>query len=442
MSFPRYERYSSSDIPWIEELPEGWKTQRLKTIFQLMARSVRDEDEIITAFRDGEVTLRNKRRQEGFTNALQEIGYQGIRVNDLVIHAMDAFAGAIGVSDSDGKSTPVYSVCRPRSATTSSRYYGSLLRYMALSGYINSLAKGIRERSTDFRWSDAGNVLVPVPSADEQASIVRFIEQETAKIDALIEEQQRLIELLKEKRKAVISEAVTKGLNPQAAKTNSDIGWLGDIPAHWRLSRVKRLAKIISKGTTPTTVGAEFTDVGIRFLKAENITVKGVSAEPEFYISAASHELLSRSALIENDILVVIAGATTGKAAILPFGLTPANTNQAVSFVRLKEPRYTQFVNWWLSIDGIQKSVLLSSVQSAQPNLSMEDLGNLAIAVPPIEEVAEICKLLEWQLVALDQPLAATESLIEILEERRSALISAAVTGKIDVRNYTPKEAA
>jgi type I restriction enzyme, S subunit len=102
MSFPRYERYSRSDIPWIEALPAGWKTQRLKTTFQLMARPVRDEDEIITAFRDGDVTLRNKRRQEEFTNALQEIGYQGIRVDDLVIHAMDAFAGAVGISDSDG----------------------------------------------------------------------------------------------------------------------------------------------------------------------------------------------------------------------------------------------------------------------------------------------------------------------------------------------------
>ncbi len=182
MSFPRYESYSLSDIPWIEELPKGWRTQRLKTVFQLMARPVRDEDEIVTAFRDGEVTLRNKRRQEGFTNALQEIGYQGIRVNDLVIHAMDAFAGAIGVSDSDGKSTPVYSVCRPRSAATSSKYYGSLLRYMALNGYINSLAKGIRERSTDFRWSDAGNLLVPVPSEREQTLIVNFIDQEPRRL--------------------------------------------------------------------------------------------------------------------------------------------------------------------------------------------------------------------------------------------------------------------
>src|SRR5262249_59002185 len=116
-----------------------------------------------TAFRDGEVTLRSNRRIDGFTNAIHELGYQRILKGDLVIHAMDAFAGAIGVSDSDGKSTPVYSVCTPRSRSVNPYYYGRLMRYMALSGYVNSLSKGIRERSTEFRWTEAANVIVSVP---------------------------------------------------------------------------------------------------------------------------------------------------------------------------------------------------------------------------------------------------------------------------------------
>ena len=141
MSLNQYQRYKDSGISWIGEIPEAWHVRRLKTLFQLENRPTRDDDEIITAFRDGQVTLRSKRREDGFTNALKEIGYQGVRTGDLVIHAMDAFAGAIGVSDSDGKSTPVYSVCTARSATVETRYYGLLLRYMALSGFINSLAK-------------------------------------------------------------------------------------------------------------------------------------------------------------------------------------------------------------------------------------------------------------------------------------------------------------
>src|SRR5690606_6986358 len=195
-------------------------------LFELQKRGVREQDQIVTCFRDGTVTLRANKRTEGFTNALKEIGYQGIRKGDLVIHAMDAFAGAIGVSDSDGKSSPVYSACVPRSPSVSAHYYARLLRYMALAGFVSSLAKGIRERSTDFRWSDAAEIFLPVPPAEEQAQIARFLDHETARIDALIEEQQRLIELLKEKRQAVISHAVTKGLDPTVPMKDSGVEWL------------------------------------------------------------------------------------------------------------------------------------------------------------------------------------------------------------------------
>ena len=308
MSFPRYERYSSSEIPWIKELPFRWKTQRLKTIFQLVSRPVRDEDDIVTAFRDGQVTLRANRREDGFTNALQEIGYQGVRVNDLVIHAMDAFAGAIGVSDSDGKSTPVYSVCRPLSSQTVSSYYGNLLRYMALSGFISSLAKGIRERSSDFRWSDAGNVLVPIPSKAEQASIVKLINIETTKIDALIEEQRRLIVLLNEKRQAVISHAVTKGLHPEAPLMKTGIPEIGDIPQGWQVLSLKRISPKLVVGivVNPSTYTA---DEGVPFIFGGDIREGKIDWQNSRRISESDSELNGKTRLDVGDILTVRVGA-------------------------------------------------------------------------------------------------------------------------------------
>ncbi|MGP5566711.1 hypothetical protein ACTXN8_04885, partial [Pseudomonas helleri] len=107
MSLPTYPGYKDSGVDWLGTVPEHWDSKRLKFLFDLVKREIREEDRIVTCFRDGAVTLRDNRRTDGFTNAVKEIGYQGIRVGDLVIHAMDAFAGAIGVSDSDGKSTPV-----------------------------------------------------------------------------------------------------------------------------------------------------------------------------------------------------------------------------------------------------------------------------------------------------------------------------------------------
>ena len=161
MTINTYKEYKNTGVEWLGKLPAHWDVFPLKAGFNLMKRPPPENCGVITAFRDGEVTLRSNRRMDGFTEAFQEIGYQGVEPNDLVIHAMDAFAGAIGVSDSKGKSTPVYSVCEPK-RDYFSRYYGLVLRHIALAGFIQSLAKGIRERSTDFRWSDAKNI--PIPS--------------------------------------------------------------------------------------------------------------------------------------------------------------------------------------------------------------------------------------------------------------------------------------
>lgn len=141
----RYEAYKDSGLPWVNEIPVHWDVLKGKQLFKQMKRPVRDEDEVVTCFRDGQVTLRCNRRTESFTNALQEVGYQGVRKGDLIIHAMDAFAGAIGVSDSDGKSTPVYAVCQPLK-DAEPHYYAHLLRRMSQSQYILALAKNKASR--------------------------------------------------------------------------------------------------------------------------------------------------------------------------------------------------------------------------------------------------------------------------------------------------------
>ena len=145
-----YPAYKPSGVPWLDDMPEHWDVRRAGWLFRKMDRAVRDGDEVITCFRDGTVTLRKNRRTEGFiTESLKEIGYQGVRRGDLVIHQMDAFAGAVGVSDSDGKGTPVYSVCHPNQ-DADPFYYAHIVREMARSQWILALAKGIRERSTDL----------------------------------------------------------------------------------------------------------------------------------------------------------------------------------------------------------------------------------------------------------------------------------------------------
>ena len=204
-----------SGIPWIGQIPTHWDVQRAKYMFNKEKREVRPEDKVITCFRDGQVTLRENRRTTGFTESITEVGYQGIRKGDLVIHQMDAFAGSIGVSDSDGKGTSVYHCCTPKSSNYIPEYYAYALREMARTGFIQSLYRGIRERSSDFNFPTFGKQYLPIPPVEEQQAIVNYIQSKTNKIDSLIASLNAEIERLKEYKQRLISDVVTGQINIQ-----------------------------------------------------------------------------------------------------------------------------------------------------------------------------------------------------------------------------------
>ena len=216
-----HTKLKQSGVSWIGEIPEHWEMKRAKNMFIRMAREVRDEDAVITCFRDGQVTLRKNRRVDGFTESLKEIGYQGIRKGDLVIHQMDAFAGSIGVSDSDGKGTPVY-ICLQPKGDCSNNYYMYLLREMARTGFIKSLYRGIRERSSDFRYETFAKLFLPIPPLPEQRAIVSYIEAQTANIDKLINAYQQQVERIKELKQRLISDAVTGKMNVTDEQTQTN----------------------------------------------------------------------------------------------------------------------------------------------------------------------------------------------------------------------------
>jgi type I restriction enzyme S subunit len=202
-----------SGVPWLGEIPAHWECKRAKFLFRQCALPVRDGDEMVTCFRDGQVTLRRNRRIEGFTNAIMELGYQGIRVGQLVLHSMDAFAGAIGVSDSDGKCSPEYIICDSASDETDTQYYGYLLRIMALTGFIQASCAAVRERAPRIRFSNFGEMFLPVPERSEQCAIVARIAKDSLQLDTLRAATDRTISLLKERRVAMIAAAVTGRLN-------------------------------------------------------------------------------------------------------------------------------------------------------------------------------------------------------------------------------------
>ena len=237
----RYENYTLSPVPWIKQMPGHWGLVRGKNLYQKMQRPTSDTDEVVTCFRDGTVTLRKNRRTTGFTESLKEIGYQGIRKGDLVIHVMDAFAGSIGVSDSDGKGTPVYSVCQAK-GNSNNQYYALLLREMARSGYIQSLYRGIRERSSDFRFEVFAAQFYPVPPREEQDQIVRFLDWKVSGINKLIRIRKRRIEELEAIKRSSIGYLVM-GQAQSIPQRGTAVSWVKTIPAHWNEKSLIQVAE-------------------------------------------------------------------------------------------------------------------------------------------------------------------------------------------------------
>ena len=195
-----------SGIEWIGDIPEEWIVRKGKWVLTKLERPLKEDDGVITCFRDGEVTLRSNRREEGFTFSMQEAGYQGIEPGDLVVHGMDGFAGAIGISDSRGKATPVLNVL---DSTKNKKYIMYYLRSMAFNGVFLALATGIRVRTCDTNWNKLKELPYPIPSIEEQQEIAEYIDDNLKKIDKLIETKQKAVEELQTYKKSVIYEYVT-----------------------------------------------------------------------------------------------------------------------------------------------------------------------------------------------------------------------------------------
>ncbi|WP_199227483.1 restriction endonuclease subunit S [Limnohabitans sp. T6-5] len=389
----------------------------------------------MTAFRDGQVTLRSNRRTEGFTESIKEIGYQGVRKGDLLVHAMDGFAGAIGVSDSDGKCSPVCSVCVPTDPEQIHvAYFGYLVRQLAVTDFISSLAKGIRERSTEFRYSEFSVLDLALPPQNEQANIAAFLDQETAKIDALIEKQQRLIELLKEKRQAVISHAVTKGLNPNTPMKDSGVEWLGEVPAHWGATYLKYATSMIVDCPHETPVYSD--DGEYLVIRTADLNEGHLDSSKMYRVQDDEYiRRVRRADLMCSDIVYGREGERWGHAGLVPEDSRYCLGQRMMQF-RVGPDFSPDFLMWLLNSDNVYKQGQLDTVGATSPHVNVSTIRNFSLTKPPLIEQKEIGRFLSEKSRRFDELIDKAVKTISLLQERRTALISAAVTGKIDVRDW------
>jgi type I restriction enzyme S subunit len=439
MSFPRYPKYKDSGVEWLGEVPEHWPCIPLWTCFRRVKRIGFEGEELLSVYRDYGVVPKSS-RDDNFNKPSDDLSvYQLVIPGDLVINKMKAWQGSVAISDHRGIVSPAYftyEACHK----ANSRYLHYLMRSLRyVTGYL-TVSKGIRVNQWDLEPQHHSRMPLLIPPSAEQAAIATFLDRETAKIDALIAEQQRLIELLQEKRQAVISHAVTKGLNPDVPMKDSGVEWLGEVPEHWQVTRLKRLAAV-RNGSTPSRERPDYWEGGdFPWLNSSVVNTSPVAAADQFVTPCALREC--HLPIVQPPAVLVGMtgqGKTRGMSAIL---LYEATVSQHLAILQPQAGVNASFLKRVLDMAYPYLRRDSEEAGSTKGAITCEALGNFAVAIPSPEEQHHIAIHLSEHSDRVSGLTKAAEIAMDLLQERRSALISAAVTGQIDVRGLAGSEAA
>ena len=446
--YQQYEEYRLTGVSWIPEMPQGWQVTKLKYLIKNLESGVsvnaadypKSEGEF-GVLKTSCVYTREFRAEENKTVFKEELSRVKcpVRAGSIIISRMntpDLVGAAVYVKeDYSNLYLPdrLWQTVYNDEEAQSSKY---LHYFMYLKGFrdqISNFAEGASSSMQSIAKEDFLSINILLPTRDEQEGVANFLDHETAQIDTLIEKQQTLIQLLKEKRQAVISHAVTKGLNPDAPMKDSGVEWLGTVPEHWINIQLGRVCRQVSDGPhfSPTYV-----DEGVMFLSARNIGVDAWHLDDAKFISEKDYKDFCRRVVPEKGDILYTKGGTTGVARVVdldqPFQVW---VHVAVLKLRLNliNPNYAAFV---LNSIGCYEQSQLYTRGATNQDLGLTRMVKIWFALPPIEEQNAIIDFIDQKVIKIDALINNAYKGINLLRERRTALISAAVTGKIDVRGW------
>lgn len=453
MSFPRYPEYKDSGVKWLGEVPAHWAIDRIKRSIKICRNGiwgdeaqgdaldipcvrVADFDRTSLTVRLVEPTIRNITEKEREGRVLQR--------GNLLLEKSGGGelqpVGCVVLYDHERPAVCSNFVARMEVAEGMSPSYW---RYLHAAAYAVRLNVGSINQTSGIQNLDQGRYLderVAFPPLDEQRSIAEFLEKETAKIDGLVNEQEKLIALLKEKRQSVISHAVTKGLDPNVPMKDSGIEWLGEVPAHWEVRSLKHFWTV----TDCKHITAEFVDDGIPLASIRESQSRYVALDDAKRTTAEYYEqLIEGGRKPAPGDLVFTRNATVGEVAQVAEWHPPFALGQDVCLLRRLEPAASaDFMQAALQSGLARAQMDLAMIGSTFKRINVEEIRGMVVPYPPHGEQSQIATHIEAAIAEIDRLVGLAEAGTSLLSERRSALISAAVTGKIDVRQIKATEAA
>ncbi|MDO8891711.1 MAG: restriction endonuclease subunit S [Sulfurimicrobium sp.] len=440
MSLPRYPEYKDSGVVWLDEVPGHWSVAPLKRSFRIVGGSTPKSEQ--EAYWDGEFVWvtpsdLSKLSSISINDSQRKITAEGLAScgtslvpSGSIVLSTRAPIGSLAIAETELCTNQGCKSLVPL-ADTQSRFYGYLLSIS--TGELNIRGKGTT--FLELSGDELGAFNVGVPPSAEQQTIAAFLDRETGKIDALVAEQQRLVELLAEKRQAVISHAVTKGLNPNAPMKKSGIEWLGEVPKHWIIAPLGYLAATIQTGPFGSQLhSADYVEGETPVINPSNIQDGKLVAD---WSCTVTQEIVARLAQHKLKVGDIVFGrrGEMGRCAMVTENEIDWLCGTGGLNVRLSNRAMPEFVSIYLGTSYVRELLKLESVGSTMDNLNTQILSRVSVPLPPLDEQQAIVTFLDNEIAKFDTLTTEANRAISLLQERRSALISAAVTGKIDVRN-------
>lgn len=440
--YPAYPEYQNSDVPWLGEIPAHWAVKRLKNVATYNDEALdenTDPDFEIEYVDISSVSLESgvvKTELMPFEKAPSR-ARRKVRNGDVIISTVRTYLKAIAPIEKLPENMIVstgFAVIRPKKHLHSG-FAKYLLQTNGFVGEVVALSQGVSYPAINA--SELVRIPVVVPPLDEQHTIARFLDHKTAQIDALIAKKKALLDKLAEKRSALISHAVTKGLNPAAAMKDSGVAWLGEIPAHWGVRRARYASTFVTSGSRGWA--EYFSDSGNVFLRIANVSRDSIDLllhDIQRVLPPESSEG-ERAATQPGDVLVSIT-ADLGSVAVIPSGFENAYVSQHLALVRPNGNRISgRWMGYQFSSASGQAQLTGSGYGGTKIQLGLGDVKDVWLALPPIGEQGEICTWIEAEVEKLKRQSDLIHDAILRLHEYRAALITQAVTGKIDVRQVS-----
>ena len=451
MNLPAYPKYKSSGVEWLGEVPKDWEVKRLK-----YSASINDEalpETTPPEFEFNYVDIGNVDSGEGIT-AEEQLTFDTapsrarrvVRDGDTIVSTVRTYLRAIAPIRNPRENLIVstgFAVIRPRKIDP--HFLSYALRESSFVETVVARSVGVSYPAVNA--SEVGTIPIPLPPTDKQRAIADFLDWETARLDRLVGKKRELIERLKEKRTALISRTVTRGLNRNVKLKPCGIEWLADIPEHWTLRTLRHHIDLLT-GFAFQSEFFSFAD-GIKLVRGDNVTEGELrwGEKTRYWAESVSH--LSMFFLANGDVLIGMDGSKVGKNyAMIEQADLPLLLVQRVARLRVDHRFTARFLFYLIGSELFRTWVELVKTEPAVPHISPHDIRAFPVAVPLIDEQHAIAEYLDRETAKIDKMMEKIEAAIEKLQEYRTALITAAVTGKIDVRKAntpagsTPSRAA